>query len=84
MEHEAKTMNTKELTQAVSLLLERDPTLSPEEIKSLLRRMSRDVVLGAANPASNQRDGGLAAGQGADSATGSGLVDAFAAWRQLG
>jgi subtilisin family serine protease len=73
-----------QLAGVCALLLERDPTLSPEEIKSLLRRTSRDVVLGAANPSSNQRDGGLAAGQGADSATGSGLVDAFAAWRQLG
>ena len=71
-----------QLAGICALLIERDPTLTPDNIKSLLQRGSIDVVEGKANAASNN---GTAqnAGVGPDSATGSGLVDAFAAWSQI-
>ncbi|MGH1351599.1 MAG: S8 family serine peptidase [Methyloligellaceae bacterium] len=71
-----------QLAGVCALLKERNPSLSPDDIKSLLRRSTIDVVNGRANAASNQ---GVAqyAGVGPDSATGAGLVDAFAAWSQV-
>jgi subtilisin family serine protease len=70
-----------QLAGVCALLLEKKPTLTPEEVKAILRRTTRDVVNGKANAASNV---GVAkkAGPGADGATGAGLVDAFAAWEQ--
>ncbi|MDJ0783623.1 MAG: S8 family serine peptidase [Desulfosarcinaceae bacterium] len=65
-----------------ALLLEKDPNLTPGEIKSVLRRTSRDVVNGAANPFSNVNQA-MPAGPGIDGATGAGLVDAFAAFNQV-
>lgn len=65
-----------------ALLLEKDPNLTPGEIKSVLRRTSRDVVNGAANPFSNVNQA-IPAGPGIDGATGAGLVDAFAAFNQV-
>lgn len=65
-----------------ALLLEKNPGLTPSEVKSVLRRSCRDVSDGAANSASN--DGvAVLAGPGIDGATGAGLCDAFAAWCQV-
>ncbi len=64
-----------------ALLLEKNPGLSPEEVKSILRRTTFDVVNGKANAASNKGTAKKAS-SGSDGATGAGLVDAFAAWEQ--
>jgi subtilisin family serine protease len=64
-----------------ALLLAKNPGLTASDLKNVLRASARDVVLGAANPASNEDRGGMPAGTGADGATEAGLVDAFAAWR---
>lgn len=70
-----------QLAGICALLLQKNPNLSPAEVKAILRRTTRDVVNGKASPASNV---GVAkkAGPGADGATGAGLVDALAAWEQ--
>jgi subtilisin family serine protease len=70
-----------QLAGVCALLLQKNPGLTPNDIKAVLRRTSRDVVNGAANAASNEGNA-LTAGSGTDSATGTGLVDAFAAWQQ--
>ncbi|MDD7942428.1 S8 family serine peptidase [Actinomycetospora lutea] len=79
-----------QLAGVVALLLQKNPGLSPAEVKTALRTAARDVVKGSANGISNpvRQNGrlthvGLRAGQGRDSATGSGLVDALAAWKQV-
>ncbi len=72
-----------QLAGVCALLLERDPTLTPDDVKAILRRSTRDVVQGSANPASNPGGNALRAGPGTDSATGTGLVDAFAALQQV-
>jgi subtilisin family serine protease len=71
-----------QLAAVCALLLEKDPNLTPGEIKSVLRRTCRDVVNGSANPASNVGHP-LPAGPGIDGATGAGFVDAFAAVNQV-
>ena len=70
-----------QLAGVCALLLAKNPGLTASDLKNVLRASARDVVLGAANPASNEDRGGMPAGTGADGATGAGLVDAFAAWR---
>ena len=72
-----------QLAGVCALLLQTNPGLTPSDIKNVLRASARDVVLGAANPASNENRGGMPAGSGSDGATGAGLVDAFAAWRLI-
>lgn len=66
-----------------SLLLQKNPTLKPSDVKAILRRSARDATTGHSNPASSDNGAGIAAGSGDDGATGSGLVDAFAAWQQV-
>ena len=65
-----------------ALLLQRNPRLSPAEVKSLLSRTAIDVREGNASPASDPAGVGVKAGPGTDGATGAGLVNAFAAWQQ--
>ncbi|HMR30051.1 MAG TPA: S8 family serine peptidase [Geminicoccaceae bacterium] len=72
-----------QLAGVCALLLEKNPGLSPADLRNVVAAASRDVVLGAANPASNANAGGMPADVGADGATGAGLVDAFAAWRLI-
>lgn len=72
-----------QLAGVCALLLQRDPSLTPNDVKSLLRRSARDVINGTANGASNEDNGPMPAGVGNDGATGTGLVDAFEAWRQV-
>jgi hypothetical protein len=64
-----------------ALLLQQNPGLSSDDIRSVLRASARDIVNGSANPASNEDRGGMPAGAGGDGATGAGLVDARAALR---
>lgn len=64
-----------QLAGVCALMKQINSHLSPAEIKQILQRTARDVVTGLSNPAS----GGAAARAGPDLATGSGLVDAFAA-----
>lgn len=71
-----------QLAGVCALLLQKDPSLTPSEVKSILRRSCRDVINGSANPFSNEGVG-LSAGPGIDEATGAGLVDAFAALNQV-
>jgi subtilisin family serine protease len=70
-----------QLAGVCALLRQKNPSLTPAEIKSLLQRTARDVLTGHANPASNEGVP-IPAGPGPDGATGHGLVDAFAAWKQ--
>ncbi|HYM25671.1 MAG TPA: S8 family serine peptidase [Vicinamibacterales bacterium] len=70
-----------QLAGVCALLLEKNPGLTPGDIKAILRRTARDVTVGHANPDSNEGHG-LPASTGDDGATGAGLVDAFAAWQQ--
>ena len=65
-----------------ALLLQKNPKLTPAEVKALLTRTAIDVRDGGANPASDPAGVGIKAGPGVDGATGSGLVDAHAAWLQ--
>ena len=65
-----------------ALLLQKNPKLTPAEIKALLSRTALDVREGAASPSSDPEGVGLPAGPGTDGATGAGLVDAHAAWLQ--
>jgi subtilisin family serine protease len=71
-----------QLAGVCALLKQKNPGLKPDEVKQVLRRTARDVLTGTANAASNEGTA-LAAGPGTDGATGDGLVDAFAAWRQV-
>ena len=72
-----------QLAGVCALLLEKDPHLTPADVKAILKRTARDVASGHANPASDPDGRGVAAAPGYDGATGAGLVDAFAAWRQV-
>lgn len=71
-----------QLAGVCAVLLQKDPHLTPGDIKQLLRSTCRDVVKGHANAASNV---GVAvqAGGGIDGATGAGLVDVFAALKKI-
>jgi len=66
-----------------ALLKEKNPKLKPWDIKTVLRSTAREVLAGHSNPKSS--DGGMPkkAGPGYNGATGSGLVDAFRAWKQV-
>lgn len=68
-----------QLAGAIALMLEKNPGLSADDIKAVFDQTSRDVAIGAANPASNENNGGMLAGPGHDGATGPGLVDVMAA-----
>lgn len=73
-----------QLAGVCALLLEKNPKLSPADIKAVLRRSARDVTDGHANPASSDdMQTPMPAGAGDDGATGAGLVDAYAAWQQV-
>jgi subtilisin family serine protease len=73
-----------QIAGACALLLEKNPGLTPMEIKAVLRRTARDVLLGSSNPASSDDfRHPQPAGPGNDGATGAGLVDVFAAWQQV-
>ncbi|MGH6805441.1 MAG: S8 family serine peptidase [Ensifer adhaerens] len=72
-----------QLAGLCALLLQGQPKLSPADIKAILRRTARDVMVGHANPASDPTGRGLPAGGGEDGATGAGLVDAYAAVKQI-
>jgi subtilisin family serine protease len=72
-----------QIAAVCALLLEADPTLTPRDIKAILKRTARDVTTGHANPATDPAGNGLRASTGLDGATGSGLVDAFAALQQV-
>jgi len=72
-----------QLAAVCALLLEKNPGLTPSDIKAVLKRTCRDVTTGHANPASDPAGVGVKAGPGFDGATGAGLVDAFAAFQQV-
>jgi len=61
-----------------ALLKQKDPSLTPDEIKQALKASARDCALGNANPLSNEGVP-LTATAGVDGATGHGFVDAAAA-----
>ncbi|MEO1569439.1 MAG: S8 family serine peptidase [Pseudomonadota bacterium] len=64
-----------QLAGAIALLLEKNPTLTADDIRSVFERSSRDVVHGSANAASNENNGGMPAAPVSDRATGSGLIN---------
>jgi subtilisin family serine protease len=79
-----------QLAGVCALLKQKNPGLSPAEVKAVLNRTARDVTEGQANKTSNpvRVDNRvelvpIKAGIGPDGATGHGLVDAFAAWQQV-
>ena len=69
-----------QLAGVCALLLQKDPKLSPQQIRQALLTSARDCQRGAANPASNEGTA-LGASAGIDGATGYGLVDAAGAIR---
>jgi subtilisin family serine protease len=71
-----------QLAGVCALLLEKNGGLTPSDIKAVLKRSCRDVTTGSANDASNEGHA-VKASAGLDGATGAGLVDAFAAWKQI-
>ncbi|MDT5063718.1 MAG: hypothetical protein QOH63_4177 [Acidobacteriota bacterium] len=72
-----------QLAGVCALLLEKNPGLTPSDIKTVLKRTCQDVIHGSANADSNEDNPGLKAKHGEDGATGAGLVDVFAAWQQV-
>jgi len=60
----------------VALLLEKKPSLTPDEVKEILKGTARDIDRGVSAM-------GDPAGPGWDAATGYGLVDAYEAWRSI-
>lgn len=60
-----------------ALLKQKNPSLSPQNMKQALLAGATDCALGSSNPASNQGVA-LRAGHGADGATGHGVVNAAA------
>jgi len=72
-----------QLAGLCALLLQKNPGLTPSDIKAVLRRTSRDVTAGQSNPASSDDGVPMAASLGDDGATGAGLADAFEAWKQV-
>lgn len=72
-----------QLAGVCALLLSKNPNLTPSDIKAVLRRTARAVLVGHANPASSDDGNPVLAGPGDDGAAGAGLVDAFAAWQQV-
>ncbi len=77
-----------QLAGVVALLKQKNPGLSPAEVKAALTATARDVSKGhantTANPVPNHPEGvPIPAGAGPDGATGHGLVDAFAAWKHV-
>jgi hypothetical protein len=72
-----------QLAGVCALLLEKNPKLTPTDIKAILRRTARTVLAGNANPSSSDNGVPVPAGPGDNGAAGAGLVDAFAAWQQV-
>lgn len=73
-----------QLAGVCALLLEKNPGLSPADVKAVLRRTARDVTAGHSNPASSDdMRTPMQASAGDDGATGAGLVDAFSAVQQV-
>jgi subtilisin family serine protease len=72
-----------QLAGVCALLLEKNPSLKPADIKAILKRTARNVVTGAANPASSDDRVGMPASADDNGAAGAGLIDAFAAWQQV-
>jgi subtilisin family serine protease len=72
-----------QLAGVCALLLQKNPGLTPADIKAFLRRTCRDVTQGHSNPASSDNGVPMSATEGDDGSTGAGLVDAFAAWTQV-
>ena len=72
-----------QLAGVCALLLEKNPKLTPTDIKAILRRTARTVLVGNANPSSSDDGVPVKAGPGDNGAAGAGLVDALAAWQQV-
>ena len=72
-----------QLAGVCALLLAKNQSLTPADVKAVLRRSARSVLVGHANPSSNDDGNPMQAGPGDDGAAGAGLVDAFAAWQQV-
>jgi len=68
-----------QLAGVCALLLSKNPSLTPSDIKAILKRSARAVRKGRASKLSDPRRMGQLASKGA---TGAGLVDAHAAWLQ--
>jgi hypothetical protein len=71
-----------QIAAVCALLLQKNPYLTPADIKAILMRTAKDVLEGSASAGSDPAGEGLRAGPGADGATGAGLIDAHAAWLQ--
>jgi serine protease AprX len=67
---------TPMVAAVVALLLEKKPSLTPDEIKQILMTTARDIDAGVTSM-------GDPAGPGWDAATGYGLVNAYEAWKSI-
>jgi subtilisin family serine protease len=73
-----------QLAGVCALLLEKNPALTPGDVKTVLRRTARTVSSGHANPSSSDDMGTPVMADSTDhGAAGAGLVDAFAALQQV-
>src|SRR5208282_6706879 len=62
-----------QLAGVCALLLEKNPKLTPTDIKAILRRTARTVLVGNANPSSSDNGVPVQAGPGDNGAAGAGL-----------
>jgi serine protease AprX len=70
------SLATCQVAGVAALLLQKDPTLTPQKVRAVLMKTSTDVLAG--KTASKH-----AAGKGKDLATGSGFVNALTAWKSV-
>jgi subtilisin family serine protease len=72
----ATSAATAQVAGVAALLMQKDPTQTPAQIRALLKNKATDIVLGATA-------GGVAAHSGHDLATGGGLVNALKSWNAI-
>ena len=67
---------TAQVAGVAALLVQKDPTQTPAQIRAVMKAKATDIVLGTTAS-------GVAAQHGPDLATGAGLVNALAAWNAI-
>jgi len=72
----ATSAATAQVAGVAALLIQKDPTRTPAEIRGFIKDKATDIVLGVTA-------GGVAAHKGPDLATGGGLVNALNAWNAI-
>jgi len=72
----ATSAATAQVAGVAALLVQKDPTQTPAQIRAVMKAKATDIVLGTTAS-------GVAAQHGPDLATGAGLVNALAAWNAI-